>query len=130
VVGLINTIETLADNIAYSHNWIHYASARLIGIQISTENKDWINSAWPIWKNVVVYTAPNLFGLLWVLGAFVGFNELYYWHFMRSLFAAFFDLGFAWLGICSLDFFSLIYFLLTGEWIVIEIKNNRRCSYA
>jgi hypothetical protein len=42
-IKTINSLGSLADNIAYSHNGIQHAAARLLGITITPDNNVWIN---------------------------------------------------------------------------------------
>jgi hypothetical protein len=51
----INSLGSLADNITYSHNWIHYAAARLLGIKTTPDNNVWINGEFDAFEFITHY---------------------------------------------------------------------------
>ena len=114
---IIKSLEKFAYKIAYSHNWVHYAAARLLGIQVSKDNWVWINDEWPIWKNIIIYIAPTFLGVIVVVGSFIGNMRWFYSMPLKYVFGAGFILGCSWLGICFIDYLNVIHFLIFRRWL-------------
>jgi hypothetical protein len=114
---IINTIRGLGEKIAFSHNGVHYTAARLLGIQITKDNKVWINIDWPIWKNIIIYIAPTLLGLFGVVGSFIGYARWLYYIPHKYIYGTVFILGCSWLGICFLDFVIVVHYLIFQRWL-------------